>query len=574
MKRQRLPYIFIVGALMIFYNYALSYAFTVPDTGQTTCYDANGNVIACAGTGQDGAYIINPMSYTDNGDGTVTDNVTGLMWQKQDDGNWRAWSDAGTYCSSLGAGLHSDWRLPGIKELMSIVNYGIPYPAPTINSTYFPNTNASFYWSSTTDASGTYNAWSVFFYDGLVIHYVNSSFLPYVRCVRGGQQSQPRFTDNRNGTVTDSSTGLMWQQAEGGLMPWTEALSYCTGLNLGGNSDWRLPNIKELALIADYTTYNPAINTTFFPNANASIYWSSTPGVNSPSSPWVADFYHGDVGSEDESGYYYVRCVRGGQSGPAVNYTLSVTTAGTGSGNITVNSGMLSWSGSTGTAFYSSGTSVTLTATPASGLTFTSWSGCDNSSGNTCTVSMTTSRSVTATFGSCTYQINPTSQSFNSSGGSGSVSVTTSAGCPWTSSNALSWLTITSGSSGTGSGAVSYSVPANTGTSSQTGNITIAGQTFGVTQAAAPTTSGNTITVGTAGTYLTIQGAYNSAGSGDTIQIPSGTMLENVNLNINISVALKGGYNSSFTTNSSNSAINGILTISNGTATVQNITIQ
>ena len=344
-------------------------------------------------------------------------------------------------------------------------------------------------------------------------------------------------------------------------------------MNLGGNSDWRLPNIKELAFIADYTTYDPAINTTFFPNANASIYWSSTPGVNSASSPWVVDFDYGDVGSEDMPSYNYVRCVRGGQSGPAGSYTLSVTTAGTGNGTITVNSGTISWSGSTGTASYNSGTSVTLTATPASGSTFTSWSGCDSTSGNTCTVSMTTSKSVTATFGSCTYQISPASQSFNSSGGSGSVSVTTSAGCPWTASDALSWLTITSGSSGTGSGAVIYSVPANTGTSSQTGNITIAGLTFSVIQAA-PTTSGNTITVGSAGTYLTIQGAYAAAGSGDTIQIPAGTILENVNLNSDISVALKGGYNSSFTTESSNSVINGILTISKGTVTVQNITIQ
>ena len=59
MKRQRL-FIFLAGALMIFCNCSLSYAFTLPATGQTTCYDIHGNVIACAGTSQDGANIINP----------------------------------------------------------------------------------------------------------------------------------------------------------------------------------------------------------------------------------------------------------------------------------------------------------------------------------------------------------------------------------------------------------------------------------------------------------------------------------------------------------------------------------
>src|SRR5208283_3635428 len=157
MKRQSL-FMFFAGALLIFCNYELSYAFALPDTGQTMCYDANGNVIACAGTGEDAAHIVNPMSYTDNGNGTVTDNVTGLMWQNQDDGNKYNWYQAtGTYdatynptsqnvCGSLSLGGYSDWRLPAVMELMSIVNYGIPPPGPTINTTYFPNTGA-YYWS-------------------------------------------------------------------------------------------------------------------------------------------------------------------------------------------------------------------------------------------------------------------------------------------------------------------------------------------------------------------------------------------------------------------------------------------
>ena len=142
--------------LLICWTFALLFfisdasAFKLPDTGQTTCYDTAGNVISCASTGQDGAYNINPMSYTDNGNGTVTDNNTGLMWQKQDDGNRYNWYQAsGTYnaaynptsqdvCGSLTLGSHSDWRLPTKKELMSIVNYGIPPPGPMINDHLFP----------------------------------------------------------------------------------------------------------------------------------------------------------------------------------------------------------------------------------------------------------------------------------------------------------------------------------------------------------------------------------------------------------------------------------------------------
>ena len=76
----------------------LSEAFNLPDTGQTKCYDSAGAEIPCAGTGQDGAYTINPMSFTDNDNGTVTDNNTSLMWQKQDDGAIYNWYQAsGTY---------------------------------------------------------------------------------------------------------------------------------------------------------------------------------------------------------------------------------------------------------------------------------------------------------------------------------------------------------------------------------------------------------------------------------------------------------------------------------------------
>lgn len=295
-------------------------AYKLPDTGQTKCYDVvAGDEIACAGTGQDGAYTINPMSFTDNGNGTITDNNTGLVWQKQDEGTTRTWDVANSYCNNLVLGGASDWRLPTKKELMSIVDYGIPAPGPTINTTYFPNASAgSTYWSTTVSYKPS-NAWSVRFGDGFVSsYYLKGSPDYYVRCVRSGQDTGI-FVDNGNGTVTDNKTGLMWQQGEGGSMSWDKAISYCEGLTLGGNSDWRLPNSKELESLTDDTRYSPAIDTAFFPNAHASVHWSSTTVSEHEVGAWSVLFGYGDVVIYDKVNYSYVRCVRGGQSGSSTN---------------------------------------------------------------------------------------------------------------------------------------------------------------------------------------------------------------------------------------------------------------
>lgn len=190
----------IAVALLCFCLVAPSDAFKLPDTGQTKCYQGVYPYaeIPCEGTGQDGEYNINPLSYTDNGNGTVTDNNTGLMWQEQDNGNTYNWYKAsGTYdatynpssesvCGSLTLGGFSDWRLPTKKELITIVDYGIPYPGPTIKTTYFPNTKSSNYWSSTTYAYYPDYAWGVGFYNGSV-YYGYKDYYLYVRCVRGGQ---------------------------------------------------------------------------------------------------------------------------------------------------------------------------------------------------------------------------------------------------------------------------------------------------------------------------------------------------------------------------------------------------
>jgi hypothetical protein len=174
----------------------------LPGTGQTRCYQASPpyEEIPCAGLERDGAYSINSLSFSDNRNGMVTDRNTGLTWQKEDDHRKYNWYQAsGSYdpahnqsvqdvCGMLNLGGLTDWRLPTKKELMSIVDYSVPYPGPAISSAYFPNTVAFHYWTSSTFAGDPDLAWHVSFVDGHV-SYNNKNDPLHVRCVRGRQQA-------------------------------------------------------------------------------------------------------------------------------------------------------------------------------------------------------------------------------------------------------------------------------------------------------------------------------------------------------------------------------------------------
>ena len=125
--------------------------------------------------------------------------------------------------------------------------------------------------------------------------------------------------DNGDSTVTDTKTGLVWQQSTSGSRhTWEAALILCEGLTLGSQSDWRLPNIKELGSIVDVSeqTGIPAIDSTAFPNTQTGkSYWSSSPVSSTSASVTVhhLDFKLGRVLNESKSYDFYVRCVRGGQ---------------------------------------------------------------------------------------------------------------------------------------------------------------------------------------------------------------------------------------------------------------------
>ena len=124
---------------------------------------------------------------------------------------------------------------------------------------------------------------------------------------------------NGDGTVSDSTTKLMWQDDysdNGGSIKeatWQEAIAYCEESKLAGYEDWRLPNIKELKSIVDDTKYNPAIDTSAFSNTTTSDdYWSSTTRARYHDRAWIVNFWGGDDRgygyNKDNSGF--VRCVR------------------------------------------------------------------------------------------------------------------------------------------------------------------------------------------------------------------------------------------------------------------------
>jgi hypothetical protein len=342
----------VVFSVMIFLAFSVyAIAAPVPDTGQTTSYTDT--------FGEDSDYLINPPSYNkldENGNDLpdtatswtmVRDNVTGLIWEvKTDDGsvhdkdNTYTWydsnpdtngGDAGTpgngtdtedFINALNSsnyGGYSDWRLPTMEELLSIIDYGIYNPA--INGSYFPNRMSSRYWSSTTLVDSSSRARYVNFIYGYGSaygsdNYNNKSDSHHIRAVRGGQTGAiDNLVSNGDGTVTDTATGLMWQQDTEGIMNWEASLGYCENLALAGYSDWRLPTAKELASILDLSKRNPAIDTDYFPNTVSFPHWSSTTRANTYVGAWIVGFGDGGVYDLNKSDSYYVRAVRAGQSG-------------------------------------------------------------------------------------------------------------------------------------------------------------------------------------------------------------------------------------------------------------------
>lgn len=293
-------------------------------TGAEGCWDTEGREIPHGGTGQDGELKrgVDPPTprFEARANGTVHDRLTNLVWM-ENAGAFRdmTWNDALAKARSHG---HGEWRMPNIRELLSLLDYGrsnpiLPHGHP------FVNVEPAIYWTSTTLAAegGAKMAWMITLGIGPTVFVIKKSKAHLwlvsgesTSVLRTGQQScwnadgkkveelgtgqdgdhragvswpSPRFRDNHDGTITDDATGLVWLKDGNpfGFQTWSHALDCCNRLAAGDAGladgsepgDWRLPNIREIESLVDYEQVGPCLPKDHpFANVRPSSYWTST----------------------------------------------------------------------------------------------------------------------------------------------------------------------------------------------------------------------------------------------------------------------------------------------------------
>ncbi|MFI3259293.1 MAG: DUF1566 domain-containing protein [Rikenellaceae bacterium] len=324
-------------AISLTHSVATGQNYKIVDTNQSKCFDDK-EVIEAPKVGerfygQDAQFLGNVASYTDNGDGTITDNVTGLVWQKGY--SVMSYEEALEAAEKFELAGKSDWRLPSIKEGYSLILFsgcdlspqlmgqGDMPGTPFIDINFFDFKYAanggraidtqmltsSRYVGSTERENLVFG---VNFADGRIkgygLGFGGQAKQFVVRFVRGAEYGVNDFSDGGDGTISDRATSLMWSKEDcKRAMNWEEALDYAQQMNAQnylGYSDWRVPNAKELQSIVDYSrsplsTSSAAIDplfeiSTIKDESGADDYpffWSSTTHENSGTSTGGAGIY-------------------------------------------------------------------------------------------------------------------------------------------------------------------------------------------------------------------------------------------------------------------------------------------
>jgi len=341
MERIKTISVLIMAIFAVVFTSNLSYSqnslsFPIVDTDQQLFYDTIVEISepmpGDSFYGQDAHYSGNQPSYEDNGDGTVSDLVTGLMWSQSPDmdgdgdidyDDKMSWEEAMAGAETFDLAGYTDWRLPSIKEMYSLILFSGKDPSgyngtstedlvPFLDTDYFDfaygdqnageriidaqMASSNLYVGTT--MMGDETMFGVNFADGRIKGYPTGP-MPgqtedkqfYVFYVRGNTgYGINDFEDNGNGTITDNATNLMWMLDDDGEgMVWEDALSYAENYSFAGYDDWRLPNAKELQSIVDYsrslqTTNSAAIDPLFNCSAiideggevNYPFYWTGT----------------------------------------------------------------------------------------------------------------------------------------------------------------------------------------------------------------------------------------------------------------------------------------------------------
>ncbi|MCF7847460.1 MAG: sulfatase-like hydrolase/transferase [Kiritimatiellales bacterium] len=307
-------------------TFAASYP--IVDSSQTLAYGKY--------AGQDAHYSANAPAYKDNGNGTVSDLVTGLMWTKNP-GDKITHTEALKNAKTCRVGGHSDWRLPSVKELYSLIQFTGIDPDPNNSNTdhltpFIDDTVFDFQYGDpdkgervidsqfatttiyvSTTMGGNRTMFGVNFADGRIKGYPTEKTRGrektyFVLYVRGNPDyGINQFKDNGDNTITDEATGLTWMKADSGKgMDWPSALEYAEGMEFAGHTDWRLPTVKELQSIIDYTrspdtTDSAAIDPIFEATAitneggkkDFGQYWTSSTHVSTRSTESAAYFAFG-----------------------------------------------------------------------------------------------------------------------------------------------------------------------------------------------------------------------------------------------------------------------------------------
>jgi hypothetical protein len=312
----------------IFFAFSEAYPqndYPIVDTGQDKFYNDKKEMEQQPNNGgeyfgQDARHKGRQPAYKDNGNGTVTDLVTGLMWQKDLLADKYNYDECKAIADTFSLAGNNDWRLPTIKELYSLIDFrgitaidegnyrayldtdffgfrlgGVINPEERpIDSQYATST----VYKGTT-MNGNPTMFGVNFADGRIKGYpLHKDF--ELLLVRGNPDyGRNDFADNNDGTISDNATGLMWDKAGSTVgMNWKDALAWVqekNGEKYLGHDDWRLPNAKELHSLVDYSrspqeTGTPAIDPVFdVPeitdeggNKNYPFYWTSTTHIDGP----------------------------------------------------------------------------------------------------------------------------------------------------------------------------------------------------------------------------------------------------------------------------------------------------